>query len=95
MPRDLRFDFLFEPVNISPITAKNRFYEVPRCTGIGYRRPRMLAEMHAVKAGGGCGEICREYISIQPSSDKITYVSSSLWDESDIRAHQLMTNKVH
>ena len=62
---------------------------------MGYLRPRMLAEMRAVKAAGGWGVVCTEYNSIHPSSDYLTHVSSSLWDESDIRAHRLMTEKVH
>ena len=45
MSRDPRYDILFEPVKIGPVTAKNRFYQVPHCTGMGYLRPRMLAEM--------------------------------------------------
>ena len=27
--RDSRFDVLFEPVKIGPVTAPNRFYQVP------------------------------------------------------------------
>ena len=62
---------------------------------MGYLRPRLLAEMRAVKAAGGWGVVCTEYNSIHPSSDDLTHVSASLWDESDIRAHRLMTEKVH
>ena len=43
MPRDPRFDVLFEPVEIGPMTAPNRFYQVPHCTGMGYRRPKSVA----------------------------------------------------
>ncbi|GIX14644.1 MAG: hypothetical protein KatS3mg118_2603 [Paracoccaceae bacterium] len=38
--RDPRYDILFEPVRIGPLTAKNRFYQVPHCNGGGYRDPR-------------------------------------------------------
>ena len=31
MARDPRYDILFEPVRIGPVTAKNRFYRVPHC----------------------------------------------------------------
>ena len=62
---------------------------------MGYLRPRMLAEMRAVKAAGGWGVVCTEYNSIHPSSDDLTHVSASLWDESDILAHCLMTEKIH
>ena len=37
--RDPRYDVLFEPVQIGPVTAKNRFYQVPHCNGGGYRDP--------------------------------------------------------
>jgi dimethylamine/trimethylamine dehydrogenase len=95
MSRDPRYDVLFEPQKIGPVTAKNRFYQVPHCTGMGYLRPRMLAEMRAKKAEGGWGVVCTEYNSIHPSSDDLTHVSASLWDDSDVRAHRLMTDKVH
>ena len=34
--RDPRFDVLFEPAKIGPVTAKNRFFQVPHCNGMGY-----------------------------------------------------------
>jgi dimethylamine/trimethylamine dehydrogenase len=95
MSRDPRYDILFEPIKIGPVTAKNRFYQVPHCTGMGYLRPRMLADMREIKAEGGWGVICTEFNSIHPSSDDLTHPSASLWDDSDIRAHALMTEKVH
>ena len=35
--RPPRFDVLFEPVAIGPVTARNRFFQVPHCNGMGYR----------------------------------------------------------
>ena len=35
MTRDSRYDILFEPVKIGPLTAKNRFFQVPHCNGMG------------------------------------------------------------
>ena len=95
MPRDPRFDVLFEPVRIGPVTAPNRFYQVPHCTGMGYRRPQTLAGMREVKAEGGWGTVCTEYCSIHPSSDDEPYPSASLWDDQDIDRHALMVDKVH
>ncbi|RBI70365.1 NADH:flavin oxidoreductase [Roseovarius sp. TE539] len=95
MTRDPRYDVLFEPVKIGPVTAKNRFYQVPHCTGMGYMRPRMLSEMRGIKAEGGWGVVCTEYNSIHPTSDDLPHPSASLWDQGDIRAHALMTEKVH
>lgn len=95
MSRDPRYDVLFEPVQIGPVTAPNRFYQVPHCTGMGWQYPRTLAAMRKVKAQGGWGVICTEYNSIHPSSDDLPHPYASLWDESDVRAHALMTDAVH
>ncbi len=93
--RDPRYDILFEPVTIGPHTAKNRFYQVPHCTGMGWQRPRMLASMRGVKAEGGWGVVCTEYCSVHPSVDDLPYPTQSLWDKGDIKANRLMTDKVH
>jgi dimethylamine/trimethylamine dehydrogenase len=95
MPRDPRFDILFEPVRIGPVEAPNRFYQVPHCTGMGYRRPQSVAGLREVKAEGGWGVVCTEYTSIHPSSDDEPYPSHSLWDDEDIEWHRLMVDKVH
>lgn len=93
--RDPRYDILFEPVKIGPVTAKNRFYQVPHCTGMGWLRPRMVADLRGVKAEGGWGVVCTEYCSIHPASDDTPYPSHSLWDKNDIKSHRLMTDKLH
>ena len=95
MTRDPRYDILFEPVKIGPVTAPNRFYQVPHCTGMGWQRPRTLAAMRGVKAEGGWGVVCTEYNSIHPTSDDLPHAYASLWDDSDVRAHSLMTDVVH
>ncbi len=93
--RDPRYDILFEPVNIGPVTAKNRFYQVPHCTGSGWLRPNVLAGLRAVKAEGGWGVVCTEYCSVHPSSDDLPHPYAALWNQADIKAHGLMTEKVH
>lgn len=93
--RDPRYDPLFEPIKIGPVTAKNRFYQVPHCTGMGWMRPRMVADLRGMKAEGGWGVVCTEYCSIHPSSDDAPYPSHSLWDKNDIKSHRLMTDKLH
>jgi dimethylamine/trimethylamine dehydrogenase len=95
MPAEARYDILFEPVRIGPVTAKNRFYQVPHCTGLGWLRPRMLAALRGMKAAGGWGVVCTEYCSIHPASDDLPFPSASLWDDTDIKANALMTEKVH
>ncbi|MFT5484167.1 MAG: dimethylamine/trimethylamine dehydrogenase [Halieaceae bacterium] len=95
MSRDPRYDILFEPLKIGPVTAKNRFYQVPHCTGMGWLRPRMVADMRGIKAEGGWGVVCTEYCSIHPASDDTPYPTHSLWDENDVNSHRLMTDQVH
>jgi dimethylamine/trimethylamine dehydrogenase len=51
--------------------------------------------MRETKAEGGWGVVCTEYCSIHPSSDDLPLPSASLWDEEDVRAQALMTEKVH
>ncbi len=95
MTRDPRYDVLFEPVRIGPVQAPNRFYQVPHCNGMGFLRPRMVAEMRGIKAEGGWGVVCTEYCSIHPSSDDLPQPYASLWNQADIKTHALMTEKVH
>ena len=56
MARNPYFDILFEPVRIGPVTTKNRFYQVPHCSGMGYKMPNSLASMRGMKADGGWGD---------------------------------------
>ncbi len=93
--RDPRYDVLFEPIQLGPVTAKNRFYQVPHCSGMGWQRPKMLAAMRGVKAEGGWGVVCTEYCSVHPTSDDSYYPYARLWDEDDIRDNALMTDAVH
>ena len=86
MTRDSRYDVLFEPVKIGPVTARNRFYQVPHCTGLGWLRPRMVAALRGIKAEGGWSVVCTEYCSIHPASDDLPHPYASLWDQGDIRA---------
>jgi len=95
MTRDPRYDVLFEPVKIGPVTAKNRFYQVPHCTGSGWERPRTLAGLREIKAEGGWAVVNTEYCSVHPACDDAPHPIASLWDKGDIKSHALMTEKVH
>jgi dimethylamine/trimethylamine dehydrogenase len=95
MARDPRYDILFEPVRIGPVVSRNRFYQVPHCSGMGATWPQTLAAMRGVKAEGGWGVVCTEYCSIHPSSDDTPYPYCRLWDEDDVRDQALMTEAVH
>lgn len=95
MSRDPRYDILFEPVQIGPVTTKNRFYQVPHCNTLGHARPRAEAANRRVKAEGGWGVICTQEVEIHPSSELTPYVEGRLWDDLDIPQHRLMTDAVH
>lgn len=90
-----RYDILFEKVKIGPVTALNRFYQVPHCNGMGHRFPQSLARMRGIKAEGGWGVVCTEEVEIHPSSDITPYNQGRLWDDSDIANLRLMTDAVH
>jgi len=89
------YDILFEPVQIGPVTAPNRFYQVPHCNGFGYRMPRALAAMRGIKAEGGWGVVCTEEVEIHHSTDLSPYIEGRLWSDDDIPALALMAEKVH
>jgi dimethylamine/trimethylamine dehydrogenase len=95
MARNPRFDVLFEPVRIGPVTAPNRFYQVPHASGMTNALPQVRAAFRGVKAEGGWGVVCTGAVSIHPSSDDSPLPFASLWDDKDIRAHALMADAVH
>jgi dimethylamine/trimethylamine dehydrogenase len=95
MSRDPRYDVLFEPIRIGPVTAPNRFYQVPHGTGMGYVRPQTMAAMRGVKAEGGWGVVSTEYCSVHPTSEDDPMPNLTLWDEEDLRAAATMVESVH
>ncbi|HSY45799.1 MAG TPA: FAD-dependent oxidoreductase [Steroidobacteraceae bacterium] len=95
MARNPRYDILFEPVRIGPVTARNRFYAVPHAAGMTNAMPHMRAAFRGTKAQGGWGVVCSGYVSIDPASDDAPLPYATLWDEDDVRSHALMTEAVH
>ncbi len=93
--RDARYDILFEPVQLGPVRAKNRFFQVPHCNGMGYRDPSAQAEMRRVKAEGGWAVVCTEQVEIHPSSDITPYIELRLWDEGDMPALARIADAIH
>ncbi len=93
--RDPRYDVLFEPVRIGPVVARNRFYQVPQCNGLGHRAPEALAAMRGVKAEGGWAVVCTEETEIHPNSDVTPYVELRAWDDSDIPSLSRIADEVH
>lgn len=95
MANSSKYSVLFEPVKIGPVTARNRFYQVPHCCGLGHLRPRAHAAMRAMKAEGGWAVVSTEEAELHPSSDLSPYPEQRIWDDHDIPALRLMTEAVH
>ncbi|TXH38727.1 MAG: NADH:flavin oxidoreductase [Rhodospirillaceae bacterium] len=95
MARNPRYDILFEPVRIGPVTARNRFYQVPHCTGMGYYLPHSVSRMREVKAEGGWAVVNTEYNSLHWTSEDAPYRLCAMWDDNDIRIQSLTAEKIH
>src|SRR5262245_867793 len=95
MPRDPRYDILFEPVRIGPLTAKNRFIQVAHCNGMGMSFPSTMAAMRRTKAEGGWAVVCTEETDIHPTGDMSPLVEGRLWDDRDIPVFARMNEGVH
>ena len=95
MSRDPRYDILFEPVEIGPVTAKNRFYQVPHCNGGGYKDPSAAAAMRGIKGEGGWGVIFTEQNEMHHSSEIAPYVELRLWDDDDVPMLAKMADAIH
>jgi dimethylamine/trimethylamine dehydrogenase len=93
--RDSRYDILFEPVQLGPVRAKNRFFQVPHCNGMGYRDPTAQAAMRNVKAEGGWAVVCTEQVEIHPSSDITPFIELRLWDDGDLPALARIADAIH
>ncbi|MBI2238396.1 MAG: FAD-dependent oxidoreductase [Actinobacteria bacterium] len=92
---DPRHEILFEPIRIGPKTLRNRFYQVPHCSGFGTDKPWTQAAHRGVKAEGGWAAVCTEYAPISRDSDEAPLVAARFWDEDDMRCLRLMTDKAH
>jgi dimethylamine/trimethylamine dehydrogenase len=95
MSRDPRYDILFEPVRIGPLTARNRFYQVPHCNGMGWRDASALAVMRGIKAEGGWAVVCTEMVEIHHTADVSPYVELRIWDDQDIPMLARIAAKIH
>jgi len=93
MARDPRFDPLFEPMRIGPKTARNRFYQVPHCTGMGRAFPTPSAVSRGIKAEGGWAVVCTEQCDIHQTGNILSQVR--LWDEKDIAPLARAADQIH
>src|SRR4051794_34024161 len=95
MPRDPRYDMLFQPMKIGPVTACNRFIQVPHCSGMGGALPLTAAAMRGMKAEGGWALVCTEICEVHPSGEASPYGGPRLWEDKDIPAQALVAEAVH
>ncbi|MYG42668.1 MAG: NAD(P)-binding protein [Rhodobacteraceae bacterium] len=95
MSRDPYYDILFEPIQIGPVTTKNRFFQVPHCTGLGYRDPSANAWLRGIKAQGGWGTVCTEQVEIHHTSDITPFIELRIWDDRDVPMLAQMAEKIH
>ena len=95
MARDPRHDVLFEPVRLGPVTARNRFYQVPHCNGMGVQYPSAMAAMRGVKAEGGWAVICTEECDFHVTGDVSPAIEARLWSAEDVPILARMADAVH
>lgn len=93
--RDPRHDILFEPLAIGPKIARNRFFQVPHCNGMGHLRPNALAGMRGMKAEGGWAVVCTEEVEIHPSSEVSPAIEGRIWEDRDIDIHEQVVEAIH
>lgn len=95
MPRDARYDILFEPVKIGPVITKNRFYQVPHCSGTGNFAPNANIRMREMKAEGGWGVVCTETAEIAPDTEFWPFPSLHAWSDDDLYNLSRMSEALH
>ena len=95
MTRDPRYDILFEPVQIGPLTARNRFFQAPHCNGMGHLLPGGVAAMRGVKAEGGWAVVATEECDIHPENDVSPAPEARLWDDGDAERMALTAAAIH
>ena len=89
------YEVLFEPVQIGPVTAPTRFYQVPHASGMTEANPRVRAAFRGTKAEGGWGVVSTGAVSTHPSSDDSPLPFARLWDDNDIASHAMACDAIH
>ena len=92
---DPRYDILFQPLKIGPVTTKNRFYQVPHCSGTSDNAPDANTRMREIKAEGGWGVVCTEIAEIGSSTEFWPTPSLHLWNDEDIKRIARMPEALH
>ncbi|TDK51466.1 NAD(P)-binding protein [Antarcticimicrobium luteum] len=94
MVRDPRYHILFEPVQIGPVTAPNRFMQAPHCNGMGRMYPDSMIAMRGMKAEGGWGIVATEQCDFHPTGDVTPFTETRMWGDMDVPYLAGMVNAV-
>lgn len=92
---DSRYDILFEPVRIGPVTSRNRFYAAPHATGHSPLQPNGSIAMRETKARGGWGVVANQLSEIDPSSSLSNLPVDTFWDGQDMRLQSRLAERIH
>ena len=92
--RDSRYDVLFEPMKIGPVTSKNRFFQVPHCNGGGYRDASAAAAMRGIKSEVGWEVVFTEQREMHHSSEIAPFIEKRLREDKDISRLAKMADKM-
>lgn len=92
---DGRYDILFEPVKIGPVTARNRFYAAPHATGHSPLQPNGSIALRETKARGGWGVVANQLSEIDPSSSLSNLPVDTFWDGQDMRLQSRLAERIH
>lgn len=91
--RDSRYDILFEPLAIGPITARNRFSQAPHCNG-GYRGPSAAAAMHVETPEDGRSVIYSGPCGMHHTSEITAFIALRLREDKDMPMRAWIAGKI-
>ena len=92
---DPRYAILFDPIQIGPVTAPNRFSVAPYANGHSYLQPNGAIGIRSMRAEGGWGIVGMQLTEIDPSSDLSGLPYERLWDDGDVKTHARSVEKIH
>lgn len=90
-----QYDILFEPLQIGPVTAPNRFVMMPYANGHSYLMPNGAIGIREMRAEGGWGIIGMQLSEIDPTSDLSGLPYERLWDDGDVKVHARSVERIH
>lgn len=93
--RDPRYNILFEPIQIGPVTLKNRFYVAPHADSFGMKKMDELIAYRRARAEGGWGAVCIGETMIHETSDHAPFVCTRISSDEFIEPFQRLTTALH